>query len=381
MSSVADDGTPVASSSRPRTDSEPLKAPEPEARKPGDPEPGSISAAAAELARRRWAKQQAEGQAETPAPEEAVAEAPTDEPPVPDDPNAYDGVEESEDAGAEEEGGPDEGEGELASAEEESEESDDPAQEEPQGPLELTEDEVLIVNGEEISFGDLVKGNLREADYTRRTQVLAQERDALQQREQAVAAHFGQVERGIMQEIRNIEETTNWSQLASESPEEFARLRTKHEGLVMDLQRHQQQSKAFLQNIEQVTQAARAEQAKVAKAQLKEAIPGWNDGMYYSLVNYAESQGFNRQDVLKYVDPNIFVLMHKAKQFDEAQKVGTKKIVKAGAKRNVRATAASTQPPPAQRQQSKALEEARERAQKSGSIEDAVAVLRARRQG
>lgn len=379
MSKVADDGTPVADSSRPRTDSEPLKAPAPEGRQPGDPEPGSISAAAQELARRRWAKQQeAEGQAETPAPEAAPAEAPTDEPPVADDPAEE---QESDDAGAEEEGGPDESEGELASAEEESEESDDPAQEEPQGPLELAEDEVLIVNGEEVSFGDLVKGNLREADYTRRTQVLAQERDSLQQREQAVAAHFGQVERGIIGEIKEIEQNTNWSDLATNSPDEFTRLRTRHQGLVMELQRHQQQSKAFLQNIEQVTQAARAEQAKVAKAVLKESIPGWNDGMYYSLVNYAEMQGFQRQDVLKYVDPNIFVLMHKAKQFDEAQQVGTKKIVKASAKRNVRATAASTQPAPAERQQNKALDEARERAQKSGSIEDAVAVLRARRGG
>ena len=148
---------------------------------------------------------------------------------------------------------------------------------------------------------------------------------------------------------------------------------------MMELQRHQQQSQSFLHNIEKVTQAARAEQAKVAKSVLKEAIPGWNDGMYYSLVNYAEQIGFNRQDVLKYVDPNIFILMDKAKKFDEAQKVGTKKVVKASAKRNVRATAASTQPPPAQRQQNKALESARERAQKSGSIEDAVAVLRARR--
>lgn len=374
---IAQDGTPVAASSRPRTDSEPLKVQAPQ-RAPGDPEPGSISAAAQELARRRWAKAQEEGQAETPAPEAARAEAPTDEPPVADDPNAYDGVEESDDAGVEEEGGPDEEDGALEAAEEESGE-DDPAQEEPQGPLELDEDAVVLVNGEEVPFGELVKGNLREADYTRRTQVLAQEREAVQQREQAVAAHFGQVERGIVQEIQEIEQNTNWRELAETDPQKFSSLRTRHQGLIMELQRHQQQSQSFLQNIERVTQAARAEQAKVAKATLKEAIPGWNDGMYYSLVNYAEQLGFNRQEVLKYVDPNVFVLMHKAKQFDEAQKVGTKKIVKASAKRNVRATAASSQPRVAERQQNQSVQTAKEQAQKSGSIEDAVQLLRAKR--
>jgi hypothetical protein len=349
MSNVADDGTPVSQSGRARTDHEPLKGVEaPQQRAPGDPEPGSISAAAQELARRRWAKQQeAEGQVETPAPEEAPAEAPTEEPPVADDPAEE---QESDDAGAE--GGQDEEEGELAESTEEESVEDDPQPEEEAGPLELAEDSVILVNGEEVPFGDLVKGNLREADYTRRTQALSQERDALQQREQAVAAHFGQVERGMIEQIQELESNVNWAQVANESPDEFARLRAKHQGLVMQLQQHQTQSKTFLQNIEQVTQAARAQQAKIAKAQLKEDakaqlkedLPGWNDGMYYSLVNYAEEAGFNRDEALKFIDPNIFKVLHKAKQFDEAQKVGTTKVVKASPKRTVRATARSSQP-------------------------------------
>ena len=103
------------------TDREPLSVLTPQERQPGEPEPGSISAAAAELARRRWEKQQAEGQAETPAPEEAVVDSPAeDEAPVADDPE----VQESDDTDGLEDGGEVEETDEEAAPDEESDDSD-----------------------------------------------------------------------------------------------------------------------------------------------------------------------------------------------------------------------------------------------------------------
>lgn len=61
----------------------------------------------------------------------------------------------------------DDGEGDEESEESEDDDGD---------PLELDDEDVLIVDGEEVTFQEIREGNLREADYTKKTQELADER-------------------------------------------------------------------------------------------------------------------------------------------------------------------------------------------------------------
>lgn len=84
------------------------------------------------------------------------------------------------------------------------------------------------------------------------------------------------------------------------------------------------------------TQAKQQENLKTAAAEavkvLKEKIPGWNQEVYGKLINYGVSQGLDEQMLNTLVDPAAIQLIHKARLYDEGQKVVTKKKVKTAKK-------------------------------------------------
>ena len=74
--------------------------------------------------------------------------------------------------------------------------------------------------------------------------------------------------------------------------------------------------------------------------ELKSDIPGWNDALYNNLMDYAIENGAKEDEIVKCVDPSIFKMLHKARQFDSGKAVvkarvrkatgSPKKVVKSG---------------------------------------------------
>lgn len=332
---------------------------------------GGLSAAAAALANKRWAKMKESA---------PVEEEPTTLEAEPESPVAPEAEQPDEELESEPQEGHDEGEDEDEPAEEgELEEEDSEADEPEEQPLrtlnldELDDDASVVIDGVEVPVSELREQRLLQADYTRKTQALAEQRRTIQEREKLNAAFLGQQDAAFRQRLQTLQ-NSNWEQL-SKDPQAFSKKQAEFQGLQMQYGQFQQQQKAWLQQIQQFEDEAQRAQAQLAQKELKTRVKGWNNALYYSLVDYAEKTGFSREDVLKYVDPNVFVLLQKAKAFDEAQKATTKKRVKPAPKRTPKGSQAQKPARKVAQQQQEVLAKARS----SGRIEDAVDALRAKR--
>jgi hypothetical protein len=276
--------------------------------------------------------------------------------------------------------GQEEGKEEGESEEIESE-LEDSEEEQPAKPLDLDsldDDAEVIVDGQPVKARELKESRMRLEDYTRKTQALAAQRETLQGREQLALYHLGKMQEGVKQKLSQFQ-NVNWVELAEKNPHEYQRQRAMAEAAQGQAQELEHEAQEFLRTVKQAEESLAREQAKVAQKELKAKIPGWNNGLYYSLVDYAESKGFDRKQVLKYTDPNIFVLLKKARDYDEAQKITTKKKVKASGKTGIRP---STPISPSTKSTAKAEQDYQaliDQAQKSGSIDDAMKALQAKR--
>lgn len=363
---MSDERTPVAQSGRPRTDHEPMQGGDLPA--PGESKSLSVSEAASLLAKRRYENSQTDSGKEQPvddvAPEEEIA--PDDEQPE-EDSDVEDGQSDGEEGEYEEEGALDD-----ADSDEEQTAEDEA------GPLELGDEDVVMIDGVEMTLQDIRDNTIAQDDYTRKTQAIAETREVLKQREQLVGMRLGQMEASLTANLKQFE-SLDWQGLAAQDPERYNALRAQHDAAKQHLMGVQQQTQEFFSQIKAMEEQAQKQAAGRAASELKRRIPGWNNGMYYSLVDYASSVGFDRGEVLKYVDPNVFEILRKAKLYDEAQKSAgkTKKVVRASAKRNLRAKAPTGRARPSREKQ--AVAEAQKRAKESATTDDAVKLLQARR--
>lgn len=330
----------------------------------------SISAAAQALAQKRWAHRQPQepepanpqAEPETPKKEKATA-------PEPEEPTSESELEQGQDAGEEPE---------VDSAEgDEVEESDGDEPEEQPSTLsldELDDESAIVIDGKEVTVREVRESRMRLDDYTRKTQALAAQRNTLTEREKLSAVLLGQQEQALINELEQLQ-STDWHKLSQSDPQKFQNTRARMEGLQMHLQQTKDQQKRFLTQIGEYEEKIAHEQAKLAQKELKEKVPGWNNALYYSLVDYASQAGFDRDTVLKYTDPNIFLVLQKAKAYDEAKRITTKKSVKSSPKRTPQAKA----PASPRREQSKQLDDVRAAAQKAGTADAAIELMRAKR--
>ena len=174
---------------------------------------------------------------------------------------------------------------ESAELQEEAEETSEEVEgEEEEAEEEAPRDEkfVVKVDGKEIEVPkeELIRGYQREADYTRKTQKLAEERKLVESEFQQVRGEreqYAQVLGQLQQKLQEFEpQEPDWNRLEVEDPTEYARQWTSH-------QRRQQQRyavQAEQQRLNQMQQVELQKQMQQTMAQevasLKEKIPEWS---------------------------------------------------------------------------------------------------------
>lgn len=341
----------------------------------GSAQGDGVSIAAAALAKRRWARVE----------ESRALEAATNlQDPEPTTPTKRTAPETEEPAEEASESVLEEGQEEGTEGEEEFEEGaelEEDSEEQPASQIDLDsldDDAEIIVDGTPTTARELKESRLRLEDYTRKTQAIAQQREVLQQREQLALYHLGKQTEGINRQLQQFQKL-NWAELAQRSPQEYQQKRAMAEALQLQAQQADQETKQFLGKIKEAEEAVSRQQAAAAQKELKKLVPGWNNSKYYSLVDYAEKLGFNRKEVLKYTDPGVFLLLDKARAYDNAQTITTQKKVKLSGKRTLRATAPVAPGSQAARKVSTAADEAFKKAQQTGTIDAALEALKARR--
>ena len=240
------------------------------------------------------------------------------------------------DTGAEaqpEEGQPEPESEEVESAElqEEAEESTEEVEgEEEEGEEEAPRDEkfVVKVDGKEIEVPkeELIRGYQREADYTRKTQKLAEERKLVESEFQQVRGEreqYSQILGQLQQKLQELQpQEPDWNRLEVEDPTEYARQWTSH-------QRRQQQVYAVQAEQERLNQMRQAELQKSMQqimatevSRLKEKIPEWSspekartEGK--ALLEYGQNLGFSEQELNTITDSRALLALHKAWKYDQ----------------------------------------------------------------
>ena len=246
--------------------------------------------------------------------------------------DAQEGVDTGAEAQPEEEQSESESEEvESAETQDETEESSEEVEgEEEEAEEEAPRDEkfVVKVDGKEIEVPkeELIRGYQREADYTRKTQKLAEERKLVESEFQQVRGEreqYSQILGQLQQKLQEFEPPEpDWNRLEVEDPTEYARQWTSH-------QRRNQQKFAVQAEQDRLNQVRQAELQKHLQqvmatevSRLKEKIPEWNSpekakAEGKALLEYGQNLGFSEQELSTITDSRALLALHKAWKYDQ----------------------------------------------------------------
>jgi hypothetical protein len=281
----------------------------------------------------------------------------------------------------------DEGEEALEASDGESEvdseevtESEEDADEAPQASQTFR----VKVDGEEIEvpLDELLKGYSRTADYTRKTQAIAEARKqaevelevARQERQR-----YAQTLEALDAQLRNLQPPElDWDRLYQENPVEWVRQRELQRTRQEQTAWVQAQKSALVQRQQQEEQAQAEQTLEVERAKLMESLPEWRDvekarAEKAKIVEYATGKlGFSVEEISDVYDARAVLALRKAMLYDELMSKRDQMRPKIMQKaKPMRAGAASTP------QSSKvvASKTALSRLANSGSTRDAAAVF------
>jgi hypothetical protein len=203
-------------------------------------------------------------------------------------------------------------------------------------PTETAQAYTVKVDGEEfeVTLDELRDGYQRQADYTRKSQSLAEQRKAYEANLQAVQNERQQYAQVLeqMSQNQNYElqrfENIDWKELKDDDPMEYMEKRLEYQEakdkitqLNNERARVQQQSQQEFNEI--VTQKVQQEAELLAKALPEYSEPG--STLKTDLRNYALSLGFPANEIDSITDHRVVLVLHKAMLQDNAAK-GVKKV-------------------------------------------------------
>jgi hypothetical protein len=256
---------------------------------------------------------------------------------------------------------------------EESEEVEDPTdetEEESEDEPDVITEGTIEVDGEKLSVDEIKLGYMRQADYTKKTQAVAEQRKAAEEQTANYESTLSALLTASGADLSRFD-NVDWEQAAVQNPDQYKQAKamyeqTKqtHDFIRAQADEHQQRSKAQ-------QQAAMKENAKESLTVLKSTIPNWNNDLYYSIGEYATgSLGVTTEEFNEVHDHRMITALYKAMQFDRA-KTETQKKVKATPKKTLSGKKAE----PKDLGKKDNYRKARDRLKKSGSMEDAVQAL------
>ncbi len=290
-------------------------------------------------------------------------------------------VEETEEAEEVEEEAPEE----EGQAEEETEEE---VEEEEETEIVAEEDlkYTIKVDGEEIEVGidELKNGYQRQADYTRKSQALAEqrketeqiqsERQKLEQERQMYANGLQMLQEQQKSKLQEFE-NTNWEELKNEDPYQYMLKKDEYRDAQEKVNNVQQQQVLIQQERAEEAQKARAQFVQQEYNRLVEALPEWNDKestVKKDVQEYAKSVGFLPEEINQLADHRSVLIIKKAMEYD---KLTTKVAPKKKAVKKVPKVQKSGRGNSKEDAATEAIKKKRARLQKSGKQHDAASVF------
>jgi len=244
---------------------------------------------------------------------------------------------------------------ELEEAEEVEQEAPEPEEEgqaEEETEEEVTEEEeyevvaeedlkyTIKVDGKELEVGidELKNGYQRQADYTRKSQALAEarkgteaiqsERVKLEQERQMYANGLQMLQEQQSAKLSEFD-NTDWNALKEEDPYQYMLKKDEYRDAQEQVNNVNQQKALIQQEQMAESQKARAHFVQQEYARLVDALPEWKDAsstIKKDVQEYASSVGFLPEEINQLADHRSVLIIKKAMEFDKlTKKVAPKK--------------------------------------------------------
>jgi hypothetical protein len=271
---------------------------------------------------------------------------------------------------------------ELQSSEDQDEESEEDAEEDD----DAAEDQTfkVVVDGEEVEVteAELLQGYSRTADYTRKTQKLAERREAqdaaeteLQGVREVYDARLGMLEQAL-KETQG--EEPDWDKVRRETPEQYPHMYANWQLQQQHLAKVREERKRVADEATASAQKRQAAFVAEETATLKLVMPEFADeakakALSRQLQEYGETQGFKREEVKGIADHRAIVILNKARLYDELQ--AKKEEVQKKGMKTPTIKPGSRAPGRKNRKAVSASKRARQRLRESGRVEDAAAAI------
>lgn len=299
------------------------------------------------------------------APEEDTAATEADS--QPEDEGEAEVVEDEVEADADEseeaEDGQTEDEEGEADTEEEDGESDDADGDEPKA---------IEIDGEKIDIEEVKLGYLRQSDYTRKTQAVAEQRKAAEEERQYYASTLNTILSTVGADIERFN-GVDWERAAVENPEQYTQAKAAYEHSLGLMNGVKAQTEDFVNRAKQAQQETLKAQAKESIAILKTTIPAWSNDLYAQVGEFAQKElGFKPEEFNNIADHRAIISIYEAMQYRKGKSVATSKTVKVAPKKTLSDKKAATSKAVVTR---KSNQQARDRLRATGKVDDAVALL------
>ena len=256
------------------------------------------------------------------------------------------------------------------------------ANEESEEESEETEDTyTLKIEGKdvEVTGDELLNGYLRQKDYTRKTQTLAEDRKALEvttnniqtEREQYVRALEWFKVNSLGSELSKLE-NTDWDTLKAEDPTEWQTKRLEYQE-ARDRVAKTEEEQRRVATVHEQTRAEEFNKAAVEEAKkLYEIAPALKEeSERVKLRDYALSNGVTKEQLNNLVDSTSLNLLYKAMLYDSSEKK-VQKVVKKKVKKNTPKFVKSGSTPTSKEQISSKVKSKKDRLSKTGDVHDAA---------
>ena len=258
-------------------------------------------------------------------------------------------------------------------ADEVTEEVEDPTEEtEAQDDeAEGTEQQIFEIDGQEVTVDEMKLGYLRQADYTKKTQAVAEQRKAVEHQARQYESSINALLTAAGADLSRFE-GVNWEQVAVENPDQYRQAKAVYEQTQQTFNFIKSQADEHMARMQEQAQAAMRERAQESLGILKSTIPNWSNELYYKIGEYAQAEmGVSADEFNNIADHRSINALYKSMLFDQAKKVSAEKKVKASPKKTLSGNKADA----SKVQEKESFRKSRDRLRKSGSMDDAVAAL------
>jgi hypothetical protein len=241
---------------------------------------------------------------------------------------------------------------------------------------------------EEVDEEEVRLGYMRQRDYTKKTQEVAREREELPKRVQSETAKMRDEYTKQVQLMQQLVMTTvapellntDLEQLWMTDPAKAGALHAKGQKVSATVQRLQAQMAAEQAKAQAEQQAEYAAAVRRAQEDLS-TIPEWGDDKYHGMLNFAAKQyGFKQDEIGNVVDSRVIRMALDAQAFHNMKAEQAKAIVKPAPAPKPAPSLVTVKPGArgAQQPGGAAYVHAREALAKTGRVDAATAVFRAR---